>query len=66
MMDPIRTLVNLQPGTDEYGTLLTLLVRNRNKVTDLLEEAIEIVKHGRIGAEKQLRQYKAEHERSIE
>jgi len=41
---PLKQLIKLNPGTDEYGSLYTKLTRERNKVFDELSDAIEIAK----------------------
>ena len=44
---PLNKLVTLNHESDEYWSLLTKLVRNRNKVSDALRSAIEIIKSAR-------------------
>jgi hypothetical protein len=47
ILEAIRKLDKLDHEGDEYGALLTRLVRNRNKVTDALKEAIEMMQRTR-------------------
>jgi len=53
-LEPMRKLINLNPESDEYGALLTRLVRNRNKTADALRIAMETTKSAREEAERLL------------
>ena len=54
ILEPIKKLVELGPGSDEFGALLTKLVRDRNKISDTLKSSIEILQVATTEAERLL------------
>ena len=43
ILSEIETLRDLKPGSDEFGSLLTQMVREKNKVADTLKESTRIL-----------------------